>query len=307
MQELQIPKKLSGQRLDAILAEMCPDHSRAAWQKHVRRGVVSVNGKRVLRSNIRPGPKARLSIQLETRKADREEYEFGVVHEDDAILVLDKPAGLLTHAKDGGQELALADLAVRRFGRLPLLMGENRPGVVHRLDRETSGLIVLARTGDAMENLREQFRARSVRKSYSALVYGEPPERQMHLDWDIGVAAGKQDRMEHLSRGEGKAAETRVELVERLGACSLIDCAPSTGRRHQIRVHLFAAGLPIVGDKIYGARDAPGLSPGTPHPRFQCLHASRIGFEHPASGEFVEFRSELRTEMKELVEWLRRR
>lgn len=307
MQEVVIPKRLSGQRLDAILAELFPQHSKSALQKLVRRGGVQVDGKRTLRSNIRPGRRALLRLSFGSRKSPETRFEFGVVHEDEAILVLNKPAGLLSHRKSTGSEEALAELVAERYGRLPLLMGEERPGIVHRLDRETSGLIVLARTANAMENLREQFRARAVQKTYGALSHGVPSESLLDLDWDVGPAVGRPDRQSHFPRGEAKPARTEVRLLEAFESCSWLACLPKTGRRHQIRVHLHAAGLPIVGDKIYGAKSAPGLAPGAPHPLFHCLHATRLGFLHPTTGEAVEFECEPRSELVELLDWMRTR
>jgi 23S rRNA pseudouridine1911/1915/1917 synthase len=304
--EVRIPARLSGKRLDLILAELFPDRSKAALQKLVRRGAVEVDGRRVLRSNIKPGPRARLTLRLDGPETISSGFELKLLHEDEAILVFDKPAGLLTHSKSRGEEKSLSDFAVDRFGRLPLLMGEERPGIVHRLDRETSGVIVLARTGEAMERLRSQFRAREVRKEYTALAHGAPLEESLELRWDIGPDEGRPDRQRRFPAGQARSAETLVELGERFGDCSLLCCRPLTGRRHQIRVHLHAAGLPIIADKVYGAKHAPPLAQGAPRTEFHCLHASRLEFRHPQTGETVIFESPLRDEMLTLLNWLRR-
>ncbi|MFT7669140.1 MAG: 23S rRNA pseudouridine1911/1915/1917 synthase [Planctomycetota bacterium] len=305
--ELKIPASLSGKRLDFILAELCPDHSKAALQKLVRRGGVDLDGKRVLRSNIRPGRCARLALSFEGREQATESFGLIVLHEDDSIIVVDKPAGLLSHGFPGSSEQDVAMLATERFGRLPMLMGEERPGVVHRLDRETSGVMVLARTAEAMEYLREQFRARQVRKEYFALVRGVPVDERMVLDADLGPCEGHSDRQQQFPPGRGKNAHTSVELMESFGDCSLLSCVPRTGRRHQIRVHLHAAGHAVLGDKMYGAKSAPGLSPGMPHSRFHCLHAGRLSFDHPEGQAPVHFESPMRPEMAQVVDWLRRR
>jgi len=303
--ELEIPAKLSGERLDAILAALYPSHSKSALQKLVRRGAVTLDGKRVVRSNVRPRPKALVHIDLPV--AASKEAAIPVLFEDEHLVVLDKPAGMLTHGHEREEGTSLADVAVQRFGRLPMLMGEERPGVVHRLDRETSGAIVLARTPTAMERLREAFRGRSVRKEYLALVHGSSREDAFVVDAPLGPMEGHRDRQVIRHDDQGKAARTEFEVRERFGRHSLVACRLITGRRHQIRVHLLEAGLPLVGDKLYGARDAKALPVGAPALVHHALHAARIGFEHPVLGGDVEVEAPPRAEIAELIEWLRSR
>jgi 23S rRNA pseudouridine1911/1915/1917 synthase len=302
---MEVPGQMGGECLDAILAQLLPERSRAAWQKAVRRGQVRVDGKRVLRSNVRIGGGARLRIQLPASEVASDPSRLSVIHEDQDILVIDKPAGLLTHGNEKNREESLADLVVERYGRLPLLMGEERPGVVHRLDRQTSGVTVLARTAEAMEHLREAFRSREVRKQYLALVHGQPRSKTLQLDWNLGPQGDHPDRQECCSGDRGKPASTKVELIEVLGEQSLLRCTPTTGRRHQIRVHLSAAGLPIVADELYGLRGAPDLPQGAPRLRCHALHAQVLAFRHPRTGLEVEFRAEPPAAINELVDWLR--
>ena len=306
--ELSIPAHLSGRRLDEILAELCPERSKAALQKLVRRGGVKLNGKRVLRSNIRPPRCAKLLVELDARGAGlAAPLPLTAIHEDEHLAVIDKPAGLLTHGVRDAAEDSVASRAVARFGPLPMLLGEERPGIVHRLDRETSGLIVVARTPEAMEVMREQFRERVVRKIYHALVHGAPESEEAILDQELAPRADHPDRQEVRRRGEGKSARTRVRLLEGLGPCSLLECVPTTGRRHQIRVHLHAAGTPVVGDAMYGARRAPELPPGAPPVRRHLLHAARLEFPPPVTGRPLALVSPDPPDLAGLVHWLRGR
>mgnify|MGYP002630011089 CR=1 FL=1 len=303
--EREVPARMSGTRLDQVLAELYPEHSKAALQKLVRRGKVHVDGERVLRSNIRPRRRARIQLFLESPKDEGESITLKVLFEDAALIIVDKPAWMLTHSNEKEQGKSLADLAVKQFGPLPMLMGEQRPGIVHRLDRETSGLMILARTPEAMEGLQAAFRARQVRKQYLALVHGRLAEEHQILRWGLDAMEKHRDRQQALPSGKGKNAETMVEQLEQLGPCSLVLCRPRTGRRHQIRVHLHAAGAPIVGDKIYGAKSAPRLPEGAPPLRAHALHACGLEFAHPIHGGVVSFESPPREELEELVAWLR--
>lgn len=220
-----------------------------------------------------------------------------------------------SNAPQPTSEITLADLVVERFGRLPLLMGAERPGIVHRLDRETSGLIVIAKTGDAMEEMRESFRERRVEKAYMALVQGDPEWDETVLDWDL--TAGADDRRGWREpdplNDEQQTARTGVEVLERFGAAALVLCHPETGRRHQIRVHLFAAGHPLIGDKLYldraqSSRDrGPSFLRGAPPVRRHLLHAAGLAFEHPVTRESLEAEMPPPDDMQAVMEWLRER
>jgi 23S rRNA pseudouridine1911/1915/1917 synthase len=308
-----VPKELRGKRLDEVLATVAPELSRAWLQKLVRRGHVRVDGRVAKRSNVRVQGGERIVLQLDPASARSDSRrgtdagELRIVHEDDHLVVVDKPAGLLTHPNESKASGTLADLVAERFGRLPASRGANLPGIVHRLDRETSGLIVVARTAIAMEHLVEQFRARRVEKSYLALVHGAPEVPTFEVDRPIARCEGDRARERLGHAGDGKAAHTRFRLVERLGPLSLVACAPTTGRRHQIRLHLLNAGLPILGDKLYGRKGVEPLPDGAPHPRRHALHAAELAFEHPVTGERIRCRADLPVDLKTLVHWLRTR
>jgi 23S rRNA pseudouridine1911/1915/1917 synthase len=298
-----------GQRLDRFLADRLPGRSRSRLQAFVREGCVSVEGevRKKPGAPLAAGERVRAELpEVDPRPdADRARRELEVLHEDEHLVVVDKPAGLLTHRTEGGTEITLAELAEARWGPLPSAQGEGRPGIVHRLDRETSGVLVLARTPEAMEELLRQFREREVEKTYEVLVAGEP---RFHSDWidePLGRSPRQPDRMSVLSEEEGgRPASTYYEVLERLPGGAHLLCRPRTGRTHQIRVHLVAVGLEVVGDRVYrvpGRR--PELPEGAPRARRQLLHARRLELTHPATGERVTFEAPLPRDLQDLLGW----
>ena len=187
-------------------------------------------------------------------------------------------------------------------------MGDERPGIVHRLDRETSGLIVVAKTGEAMEGLREAFRERRVEKAYLAVVLGTPEWDARVLDWDLVDGEGDRRGWREAGGAEDgrrrQTARTEVEVLERYGPAALVLCHPETGRRHQLRVHLFAAGFGVVGDKLYRDREQVGLPAGAPAVGRHLLHAAGLAFVHPVTGEGLEFEAPPADDMGQMIEWL---
>ncbi len=298
---LTIPAKFSGQRLDRVLAALIPDHSSAQLQKMVRRGRVQLGGSKVLRSNLRVQKGQEILIQLES--IVQTQPLLCVLHEDEHIVAVDKPAGLITHQTDRHKSGTLADLAALQFGAMPSFEDQHRPGIVHRLDRDTSGVILLARTQAAMDHLRDQFRQRTVEKHYLALVQGIPSPPKYIIEQQLGPDSKIPDRQRVLKLSEGRRARTQVELLEEFESCSLVSCRPSTGRRHQIRVALASTGHPILWDAIYGA-PLKG-KPDAPKMKRQALHASQIEFEHPATGKRLMVEAPLPADMQTILQWLR--
>lgn len=278
---IEVPGALAGQRLDRVLDQLRPDLSRSQLQKLVRRGRVRLNGKKVLRSNGSVPRGATLEVAREGAAAPP---EATVLHEDDALLVAVKPSGWLTHAADRSRAADLASHLDGRFGPLPTSRGVDRPGVVHRLDRETSGVLVFARSEEALQRLQDQFRAHTVEKRYLALVSGRP-DPSFTVDAPLGPVPGKADR-QMVDAADGKEATTEVEVLEQFDRHALVACRIRTGRRHQIRVHLTARGLPVAGDPLYGSRSQVPLPGGKVR---LALHAERLAFEHPTSGERMAF------------------
>ena len=278
---LEIPRRLSGTRFDRVLAELFPDQSGSRLQKLVRRGMVEVDGKKVLRSNFKVSGGEVIVLRAPVDPAPPEGLEW--LHIDETVAAVSKPAGLLTHRVGDRPDPAVATLAVDHLGPLPCMDDDaRRPGVVHRLDRETSGVLLIARTEEAMENLREQFRTRQVRKRYLALVHGDPERDRFVVDEPLARAPGKGDR--ECVDPRGRAARTEFEVLARSGLHALVECRPETGRRHQLRVHLHHVGHPVVGDSMYRSASG-GPRVRAPH---HMLHAASIGFLHPSTGAHVQ-------------------
>jgi 23S rRNA pseudouridine1911/1915/1917 synthase len=298
-----------GERLDRLLTTLLDGPSRADVQALLGAGRVRVDGAVETRSSSRPAEGARLEVELvmpeRTRPGSAEGARFEVLHEDDALAVLAKPAGMVVHP--GGQVRGgtLSELAVERFGDLPDPQGEDRPGIVHRLDADTSGVIVIARTHAAAEELMRQFADREVEKTYTAIVHGVP---RFDSDWIEGALARDERRPERMAvvpDGEGRAASTFYETSERFGRAALVAAHPRTGRTHQLRVHLASIGHPCVGDRLYRRRDTRDLAPDAPVPGRQALHAASLAFTHPATGERVRFEAPLPADLEALLAWLR--
>lgn len=306
--EQPVPRALDGQSLDRVVASLWPRLTRAAWQKRVRRGAVRVDGRRVTRSNVRV--RAGQIIATGADGPDRAATaatpgrEPAVLFADEHVLALDKPAGWLTHPADRADGPTLVRFAAT-LG--PLADGDDpdRPGIVHRLDRGTSGVIVLARTALALERLRSEFRARRTDKRYLALVHGEPADDEFTVDLPLRGGRGGADR-QFAGAGEGaREARTAFRVLERLGRASLVECRPETGRRHQLRVHLYERGHAIVNDPLYRApaelrRGVPRLPRGR-----HALHATSLTLAHPAGGGALVLEAPLPADLADALEALR--
>ena len=305
-----VPAAARGRRIDRVLCEFAGELSRSQAKELITRGHVFVDGVAVLK------PGAALAggelLELELVELQRGRVEVGdastlcVLHEDADLIVIDKPPGVLAHPTESASGATISDLAALRYGGLPTLQGKDRPGIVHRLDAGTSGVMVLARNEAAFESLMDQFRARAVRKTYLALVYGEA---RFDSGWVETPIARETDtsRMKTAPAGEGRAAATYYEVRERFRGLALVAAEPKTGRTHQIRVHLASVGLPLVGDKLYKRKGGHSilLPPEAPIPPRQCLHASRIQFHHPTTGAEVEFEAPLAADFAAMLEWAR--
>jgi len=303
---LVVPKALSGARLDRVLDELVEGQTRSQLQKLVRRGRVRIDGKRVVRSNIHVAGRCEIEIELEETEDMRPPFQ--VLHEEASFLIVVKESGVLTHRADRTKDPSLADMLEVRFGPLPRLFGEERPGIVHRLDRETSGLLVIGRSDDAMHALKRAFAERTVKKSYLALVHNvlRDGDAEMELTDPIGPVPGKADRQQVRPRIGGKSARTLVKEDSAFGQHALFECSPHTGRRHQIRVHLAEQGFPVVKDPLYGTRNRKPLPAGVPEPPRLALHAAGLNFPHPETGERVAFQAPLPDDLRHTVDALRR-
>jgi 23S rRNA pseudouridine1911/1915/1917 synthase len=280
----------AGRRLDHFLAEQAAALSRSRLQALIKEGHVTVNG-----APSKPGGKLRAGDRIFLAEpppvpsgARAENIPFGVLFEDDALIVIDKPAGLVVHPAAGNWDGTLVNGLLHHCATLSGIGGELRPGIVHRLDKETSGCLVAAKTDAAHQSLVKQFAGREVTKIYLALAAGRFRQPSGLLETGIARHPVQRQKMAVVDSARGRQARTgwRVvrdwELPDGGGIASLVECTLHTGRTHQIRVHLKHLGHPVLGDAVYGKR---GLF------QRQMLHAWQLGFRHPSSGEPVRFRA----------------
>jgi 23S rRNA pseudouridine1911/1915/1917 synthase len=308
--KFQVHAEEDGMRLDRLLAKRLSEHSRSYLQELCEAGKVMV-GESAGQTSQKMSAGEEIQVELLARHELREpnggyETDLRVLYEDDWICIIDKPAGMAAHP--GGSELAgtVSQAAELRYGAsLPRSSGEDRPGIVHRLDKETSGVMVLALTEDALVNLQNQFKSRLVTKEYHAIVVGEPRFDSDWIDRPLGRSPKRPDRIQVLR--DGKNAETYWEKMELFDGFGLLRCLPKTGRTHQIRVHLCSVSMPIIGDKVYQARDrqGQGLPADAPMPERHCLHAFALEFDHPGTGEHMRFEAPLPEDLSLVLDWLR--
>jgi 23S rRNA pseudouridine1911/1915/1917 synthase len=282
--ELVVPDELAGERVDRVVA-LLTGWSRADVQALLEAGEIVVGGARVAKSRRVEGAEV---IEVRSEPAgealpDAEAVDVVVVHEDADVVVVAKPVGLVVHPGAGNEHGTLVSGLLARYPDIAGVGDRTRPGIVHRLDRETSGLLVVARSPRAYESLVEQLADRSVARVYDALVWGVPDARRGIVDAPIGRSEARRTRM--AVRSEGRPARTAYDVEQTWSApvVARLACRLETGRTHQIRVHMDAIGHPIVGDATYrGVRDSIAL-------RRPFLHATHLAFTHPATGERLPF------------------
>lgn len=299
------------QRLDRWLATAMGDLSRSRVKALIEAGHVTRDGT-VLRDpseHVRPGGRYALTLPPPAPATpSAQAMDLVLLHEDQHLIVLDKPAGLVVHPAPGNLDGTLVNALLAHAGDdLPVIGGAVRPGIVHRLDKDTSGVMVVAKTDRAHKALSEAFAARDLERAYLALVWGVPAQAEMRIEAPIGRHPVDRKRMAVTDRG--KPAATRVRLLRAFGtAVSLVACRLETGRTHQIRVHLAHAGHPLVGDPVYLRRlpaSAKALSPALAamlagFPR-QALHAAVLGFTHPITGAELRFETPLPADLAAMV------
>jgi 23S rRNA pseudouridine1911/1915/1917 synthase len=304
---LEIPVDAEGQRLDQALAAALPQYSRARIQRWIREGAVKLAGKKVrARDRIRGGEQVVVEAQfVPDISVEAETIPLHVIHQDRELLVVNKPPGLVVHPGAGNRSHTLQNALLSHD---PLLAGVPRAGLVHRMDKQTSGLMIVARTPTAHTRLVAQLAAREIHREYLALILGAPTGGG-RIDQPIGRHRSVRTRM--AVRNDGRQAVTHYRIEERFRAHTLLRVQLETGRTHQIRVHLAHAGLPVVGDPVYGGRrrliagDAASLNVLLSEFRRQALHAYRLEFEHPLSGRALKFEAELPADFEALLGALR--
>lgn len=298
--ELSIPSEHAGLRLDAALARLLPEHSRSRLQGWLKDGLIRVDGTPAdAKRKVLGGERIALAVPPELTFADAaEDIPLPIVHEDAALIVIDKPAGLVVHPGNGNASGTLMNALLHHA---PSLAQVPRAGIVHRLDKETSGLMVVAKTLAAQTDLVRQLQARTVKRHYLALVHGTV-DRSGTVDAPLGRHPVQRTKMAVVKQG-GKAARTHYAPVERFPQCTLVECRLETGRTHQIRVHMANIKHPLVGDPVYGkAKCGNALLDAFPR---QALHAFRLALVHPETGAEMAWEAPLPADFATLLEQLR--
>lgn len=305
VQQLLVTQKEAGVRLDIYLAEDARfrHYSRSFLQNLIKKDGIRVNGRSV-RPDYKLRPADLIEITLpspEESSLEPEPVRFDVIYEDEHLLVINKPAGLVVHPAAGHWRGTLVHGLLYYCSELSCINGEERPGIVHRLDRDTSGVMVVAKDDLAHHALVRQFAGRKVGKTYLALVDGVPRNKKGKIDMPIGRHPVHRKKMA-VTPSSGREACTEWQVLECFGEkYSLLEVTPHTGRTHQIRVHLSHAGLPILGDPLYGKR---GKASAVEVPRL-CLHAKTLSFLHPVTAELVVFTAPLPDDMQMVIDQLR--
>ncbi|MFA6564202.1 MAG: RluA family pseudouridine synthase [Verrucomicrobiia bacterium] len=298
----------AGQRLDIWLHGQLPDRSRAFLQKLVRDGHVQIQNPKSRIQNLKPNQAVHLDDTVEVvipppepSEVAAEAIPLDVLYEDADLIVINKPSGLVVHPAVGHRTHTLVNALLHHCrGQLSGIGGVERPGIVHRLDGDTSGCLVAAKRDRAHRNLQEQFKARTVAKHYLALVWGVPRRSSGFIEGAIGRSAIDRKKMRVVSHG-GREAITEFEVIKAFGEVALLRCTLHTGRTHQIRVHLAAMGHPIVGDRVYGGARKHALVKLAGR---QMLHAQTLAFDHPRTHKRLEFTAPLPQDMAALIRQL---
>ena len=300
LQKLTASASDAGRRLDLFIAQRAPTLSRTRVQELIRQGNVHVDG-RAAKASHRVAAGEAIEFEALPRPAlvaAAEDLPVELLLIDEDFVVVNKPAGMVVHASAGHANGTLVNALLYRLGKLSGAGGTLRPGIVHRLDKETSGAMVVARNDQAHEHLSEQFRSRNVRKIYLALVHGKLPRDSGSITLPISRDLQRRTRMTARHK-TGRHARTDWRVLARLDRCTLVEVVLHTGRTHQIRAHFAASGHPVVGDTLYGAprslragkRDLPLLERN-------FLHSARIGFSHPSTGVWMDVRAPLPRDLR---------
>ena len=312
--EVETSSEDRDKRLDVFLSQEYPDTSRARIQQWIRDGRVQVN-QAPARASLRLRGSEVVSVEpapATPLKAFAEDIPLELLHEDDDIVAVNKPAGMIVHSGAGSKSGTLVNALLYHFSTLSTVGGELRPGIVHRLDRMTSGVLLVAKNDLAHRRLAKQFQNREIRKTYWAIVHGaidkqHPAARKVEVDghwWgrlEMPIGRDTQQRIKMDTRPTGRTAQTDFRVLQQSASCALLEVRIATGRTHQIRVHLSKIGHPVVGDRLYGA---PAVPPGLPALERFYLHARGIGFLHPNTKRPIVIEAPLPKEFTDLIRFL---
>ncbi|HZW05103.1 MAG TPA: RluA family pseudouridine synthase [Anaerolineaceae bacterium] len=293
-----------GERLDKFLVRQFPEHSRSRLQALIKEGHTSIDGKVVTKPGtvLEAGDEIRIVIpDIEPTELIPEKIPLDIVFENQDLMVVNKPAGMVVHPAAGHDTGTLVHAALAHAPEMEGIGGELRPGVVHRLDKDTSGLILIAKNDRAHRWLQDQFRLRSVQKTYLALVDGAPPTPTGRIEAAIGRDPAQRKQMAVVPERKGRQAVTEYHTVQAFETHTLLEAYPHTGRTHQIRLHLAFVGAPIVGDRVYGRR-----KPTLPIQR-QFLHAARLTITLPGEDQPRTFEAPLPADLQSVLDHLAER
>jgi 23S rRNA pseudouridine1911/1915/1917 synthase len=309
---LTVPSEAEGLRLDRYLAAALSSHTRSALRRLIVEGRVRIEGRRAAKAGVPLEAGMHLEVDLPAPPSDAlegEDLPFGVLHEDDSIVVVDKPPGLVVHPGHGRRHGTLVHGLLGRGVPLAPAGGRDRPGIVHRLDRDTSGVLVVAKTDDAHRALSRAFAHRAVGKTYVALVWGHPRPGAGRIEARIGRSRSDPTRMS-VHSGKTRHALTTYRTLEAPAGFALLEVGIETGRTHQIRVHLQSIHHPVVGDTRYGGDASASIRDPQKRKALRAfgrlaLHAWRLELDHPATGERVRYESPLPRDFADLLAALR--
>lgn len=302
--EFTAPPETAGQRLDRFLADACGGLTRSALQNLIEQGAAAVNGQPApKRYKVRAGDCVTLTVpDPRPLEAQPQNIPLDIVYEDAHLIVVNKPKGMVVHPAPGNPDGTLVNALLYHCGEsLSGINGVMRPGIVHRIDKDTSGLLIVAKNDMAHQRLAEQIQAHSFTREYRAIVYGNVKEDQGTVDQPIGRHPVERKKMAVLPQSPAaRRAVTHYVVEERLKGFTYLRLRLETGRTHQIRVHMAYLGHPVAGDPVYGPKKVLTFLQG------QCLHAGKIGFVHPRTGEYLEFTAPLPAYFSDFLEKLRR-
>ena len=300
-EEYLVPEEQAGERIDKFLTESCPDFSRSFLQKLLKSGLVDVNGKAV-KSSYRLSAGESVSFEVpEAVEAEikAENIPLDILYEDEDLILINKPKGMVVHPAAGQYEGTLVNgLMYHCKDQLSGINGVMRPGIVHRIDMDTTGVLVVCKNDFSHNSIAEQLKVHSITRKYYAIVYGNIKEDEGTVHAPIGRHPTDRKKMSINSKN-GRDAITHYRVLERFGQYTYIECQLETGRTHQIRVHMTSLGHPLLGDEVYGPSKQPF------HLQGQTLHAGVLGFIHPRTGNYMEFQAPLPEYFDELLRKLR--
>ncbi len=307
--EFVVPAEAAGERLDVYLAAQMPDWSRSQIQRLIRQGLVTLGGvlPRKAGKEVEAGARIKVQAEREELRASPEDLPLAIVYEDADILVVNKSAGMVVHIGAGVKSGTLVNALLHHVATLSGAGGETRPGIVHRLDKMTSGLVIVAKNDTAHRRLAEQFKSRQVHKTYVALVHGRVAKANGEINLPVGRDPVHRTRMK-VGGIAARQALTRFQVLQGFPDFTLLNAEPFTGRTHQIRVHLASLGHPVVGDLTYGApaklRVAGGEAPTLSR---TFLHAARLAFAHPITKQPLSFEAPLPQELRAFLDHIEAR